>query len=364
MVQGRANASKFQQLLRYLGRMGIDARLIANHARLDADAILGMRPDESLPIYDYAALYQHAAAEMQRVHPGVPWAAGIGTDAFRFRCHSMITCATLGSALERARQFDRLLFPITGYGLDVRREDHRLYLVYSIDGDATAHVFPTEYWENGEPAGSMDGVPKASGLRIWYTLIGWLIGRNPEVITATLSAARLPPALQTRLERLFQVPIIFGAVETALCMDASYLEYRIVQTPESMDAFLNDAVYNLLLQDDRRANTSAAIKSLLTRDIPGKPRTLDAMAEQLHMSPANLRRRLHREGTTYQEIKDLVRRDMAYMHLREGRLKVHEIAGLLGFNEPSSFIRSFKNWSGMTPRQFQTRIAGAATGQA
>ncbi len=358
-MQASRNAGRFQQLFNYLDHRGIEPCLIANRAGLDADAILAMRPDESLSAYDYATLYQHAAAEMQHVCPGVPWGAGIGTDAFRFRCYSMIGCTTLGAALERACQYDRLIFPVTGYGLELHRKDNHVYIVYSIDSTATAHVFPTGTWETGESAGTTDGVPKVSGLRIWYALIGWLIGCNPQVLTVTLSAACLPPGLQARLERVFNVSIDFDARETMLCLETSYLDYRIVQTPQSIDEFLANAVYNLLLQEDRCMNTSVAIKSLLKRDVPGKPRTLEAMAEQLHMSPSNLRRRLQQEGTTYQEIKDRVRRDMACKHLREGRLKVHEIAVLLGFNEPSSFIRSFKNWSGVTPSQFQTRIASA-----
>lgn len=365
MTHSNTAARQFQQLLGYLERMGLDAAAVAARARLDAAAILAMRPDARLSTYDYAVLYQRAAAALQHVHPGVAWGAGIGTDAFRFRCYGMIICANLGAALARAEQFDRMLQPLTGYGMRYRRESDAFCVSYDVDPEASACLFMPEQSTACDNFESSDAVAKGSGLRIWYTLIGWLIGRNPEVLSVRLSASQLPAFVQTRLERLFQVPIVFDAAESAIRIAAGYLDYRIVQTPDSLDAFLEDAVYNLILQNGRRANTSAAIKSLIARDMPGRPPTLEAMAAQLHMSPSNLRRRLQQEGTSYQEIKDRIRRDLAYRHLREARLKVHEIASMLGFNEPSSFIRSFRNWSGLTPRQFQAQTptgpdAGAA----
>lgn len=355
MMNTKTPARQFQQLLRYVARLGVDADMIARTARLDAGAILAMRADEALSTYDYAVLYQHAASALQHVYPGVAWGAGVGTDPFRFRCYSMIVCSTLGVALERAQQFDQLLHPITGYGMTLHREGATICVNYEIDTRASAHLFLPEQSRIETFAESSDAVAKASGLRIWYTLIGWLIGRNPEVLAVKLSAARLPAQVQKRLERLFQLPIRFNTEKSALCLDAAYLDYRIVQTPHSVDAFLNDAVYNLMRQADQCANTSAAIKSLLAHDMPGRPPTLEAMAAQLHMSPSNLRRRLQQENTSYQEIKDRTRHDIACRYLREGQLKIHEIAAMLGFNEPSSFIRSFRNWSGLTPTQFQAQ---------
>ena len=43
-------------------------------------------------------------------------------------------------------------------------------------------------------------------------------------------------------------------------------------------------------------------------------------------------------------------------HLRENTLKIHEIGELLGFLESSSFIRSFRNWTGLTPKQYRSEF--------
>jgi AraC-like DNA-binding protein len=43
-------------------------------------------------------------------------------------------------------------------------------------------------------------------------------------------------------------------------------------------------------------------------------------------------------------------------------VSVADLAEYLGFTEPSSFVRSFKGWTGQTPKAYRDRIA--ALGQA
>ncbi len=76
------------------------------------------------------------------------------------------------------------------------------------------------------------------------------------------------------------------------------------------------------------------------------------------MSPRNLQLKLRQEGTSYRETLDRVRKDMAVGHLKNRHVTVAEVAYLLGFSEPSVFHRTFKRWTGATPRDF--RQANAA----
>ena len=84
---------------------------------------------------------------------------------------------------------------------------------------------------------------------------------------------------------------------------------------------------------------------------------LDDMAEAFHVAPTTLRRRLESEGTSYQGIKDQLRRDAAIHHLCHSTLGIAEIAYRLGFREPSAFHRAFKKWTGAQPGEYRTRQA-------
>ena len=65
------------------------------------------------------------------------------------------------------------------------------------------------------------------------------------------------------------------------------------------------------------------------------------------------RRHLHQEGSSFLQIKDHWRRDLAISLLAETTLAVAEIARRTGFSEPSTFHRAFKKWTGVQPSAYQ-----------
>ena len=78
----------------------------------------------------------------------------------------------------------------------------------------------------------------------------------------------------------------------------------------------------------------------------------EAVADSLHLTPITLRRRLRAEGSTYQQIKDDIRRDSAIYNLSRGKMSIEEVAESGGFTESTSFYRAFKRWTGVTPRDY------------
>ncbi len=64
-----------------------------------------------------------------------------------------------------------------------------------------------------------------------------------------------------------------------------------------------------------------------------------------------LQRRLGEAGVTYQGLLDEVRRIAARRLLAKTDLEAAEVAFLLGFEEPNSFVRAFRSWR--TPTRFR-----------
>jgi AraC-like DNA-binding protein len=83
----------------------------------------------------------------------------------------------------------------------------------------------------------------------------------------------------------------------------------------------------------------------------------DDLAIELHVAPTTLRRRLEAEGTSFQAIKDDLRRDTAIHQLVGGSRSVVSIAADLGFGEPSAFRRAFKKWTGVQPLAYRAGLA-------
>jgi AraC-like DNA-binding protein len=83
---------------------------------------------------------------------------------------------------------------------------------------------------------------------------------------------------------------------------------------------------------------------------------LHDMAEQAALdSNATLRRRLEREGSAYQAIKNEVRLGVAFKQLRSSARSIGEIAKLVGFQEISAFHRAFKKWTGESSGRYRKK---------
>ena len=73
-----------------------------------------------------------------------------------------------------------------------------------------------------------------------------------------------------------------------------------------------------------------------------------AAAFALH--PRTLQRLLRDEGTTFEQIKDDVRAELARGYLANEDLPMAQIAALLDYSEQSALSRSCRRWFGKPPR--------------
>jgi AraC-like DNA-binding protein len=72
----------------------------------------------------------------------------------------------------------------------------------------------------------------------------------------------------------------------------------------------------------------------------------------LSISVPHLRRLLRRDGTSLNQLREEVLRDVAIAGLRRGE-SVEVLSARLGFSEPSAFRRAFKRWTGDTPSSYR-----------
>lgn len=85
--------------------------------------------------------------------------------------------------------------------------------------------------------------------------------------------------------------------------------------------------------------------------------SLERIADELHMAPRTLRRRLAELGTGFHEIVEQIRRGQAVELLESGTLGIDEIAAQLGYSDPSNFGRAFRRWNGVAPTAWRARSA-------
>jgi AraC-like DNA-binding protein len=79
----------------------------------------------------------------------------------------------------------------------------------------------------------------------------------------------------------------------------------------------------------------------------------DAVAQMLSMHRRTRNRRLKLEGTTFQEVLDQVRLEVARQLLARSRVSLDDVAATLGYAGVSPFMRAFRRWTGSTPDQWR-----------
>jgi AraC-like DNA-binding protein len=172
----------------------------------------------------------------------------------------------------------------------------------------------------------------------------------PRVLAVEFSHAAPPGPTLERFRKALDAPVRFGAERTQLVLPAAALTLPMRSADPTLAGILArtaDAALAALPTDARLASQVARALHPLLRDDRGH---IDEVAARLGMPARSLQRRLRDEGTSFQDVREDVRRTLAERYLQDG-LAIAEVAFLVGYSEPSAFFRAFKRWTGATPIQ-------------
>ncbi|MFT4521041.1 MAG: AraC-like DNA-binding protein [Halioglobus sp.] len=327
-------------LLRMAGERGYDFSLMLNEAGLEFDPL-----DEADPSYrseisamQYSRVYQSVLSLLQDETFGTTGSELVAPGAFRMMCYCIISCDNLGQAIQRASEFYRTFFD----------ERSQLYANFS---EQFARVGYRTMVREGRP---QVAAADAYGLSMWHRFFGWLCGRPIELRRVDFTGAE--PERLEKYESLFGCPLNFNQTNDLLYFDSECLAWPIVHTEHSLREFLRTAPYQLLMMETSGDgnNLSAQVKAMIGHDFSEGFPGFETISSALNMSAPTLRRRLKKEGTTFQQLKDESRCEAAMLCLDRPELSINEVALQMGFTDPSAFHRSFKKWTQQTPGQFRS----------
>ena len=218
----------------------------------------------------------------------------------------------------------------TGGAVYLLRSDRDVILGYGVY-DHSARVSPQIY-----------DLVLAVGSNLVAELSGGAV--TPEEILVTRSA----PSDATPYHRLGRCPIRFGQVQTGLVLRAASLELPLPKA----DPAQHDLALARLLEaaDGHPLSLAAHVRHVLRPAMLMGHASMNTLADRLGLHPRTLRRRLRDEGTTFEAIKDGVRRAAAKDLLRLGTLGVTDIAATLDYATSSAFVQAFRRWEGTTSR--------------
>ena len=160
-------------------------------------------------------------------------------------------------------------------------------------------------------------------------------------------------------EHWFDAPIRFNAPDTSITLPIGFSQPLLTSAPE-VSAYLARYADILLQQSRRPMGIAARVQEALCNALRTGGGSATQISRMLHISERTLQRYLRSEDTSFAEVLQKTRRDLAFVHLEEAQLSVHEIALILGYSNPRPFTRAFRAWTGMTPsayRRTHSRLA-------
>ncbi|WP_136679797.1 AraC family transcriptional regulator [Neptunomonas sp. XY-337] len=274
------------------------------------------------------ALWQAGDDELMGM-AGVPSRYGV----FAMMAKQAVRCRTLRSALYHLCKFYSLVAP----GLE---------LTFIDDGVNTRVTTQLNF-----PEHDPDHTLREFLMLVWHRFASWLVGQRIPLSHIDFEYPQPEHVAEYRL--MYPCPARFQQPTNSLVLPSSALGLPVIQTPDSLRSYLRNAPVQWFQRQAYFPVFTRKVIDYLEESQHVGESSMDNIADELHMTTRTLRRKLAEEQTTFQELKDRVRRDHAIHQLSRPALSIAQISRELGFSEPAAFTRAFKQWTGVPPSSYR-----------
>ena len=152
----------------------------------------------------------------------------------------------------------------------------------------------------------------------------------------------------------FTSPVNYQAAQNAVEVSRDVAR-KVLPSANAELAHANEEVIKDYLARIGGGPTAVRVRAQIIRDLSSGVLRAETIASELNMSPRTLQRRLRDEGATYTTVLDDTRRELAQRLIEDQTMTLSEISYLLGFSEVSSFSRSFRRWTDLSPTEYRIR---------
>ena len=301
---------------------------------------------DPLSVLQYGELHHHIIELVQDEWFGMLSGGPVPKGVIRLLCQSIVHCKSLEQAFVRSSQFFEIC-----RGFKIKTH-------YEISGD---YVYTKAIKLNCVEQSEFDtliantdpGVIKST-LSAWHGFFSWLAGKY---IPLTDVYYNFPKDDQpTKSRSSSKVRYHYNQTFIGHRFNKKYLSYPIVQTEESIEDFMRKAPYYVMIKRAPSDELTPHVKALLVKSIGEEFPNASDVAEHFNMSVTTLHRHLGSEGTSFQGLKNESRMEAAIHYLNCPDISTSAISDLLSFENPSTFYRSFKKWTGLPPGEYRKQL--------
>jgi AraC-like DNA-binding protein len=316
-------------LLEFLGNEGFDLEAILERVGIPHSALADTQT--RFPKRRFQALWQVASE-------------ATGDPAIALRVSAMVKANTLGiiGYLTLASESRRNAFELVKGLTPLLWED------VECDLESGAEVAFIRCRTGSSPQASHFTTEYAVGLTVTMSRV--LGAGRSDPLEARFSYPA--PAYADEYERILRLPIRFDAGEDGVLFPISMMDSLNPSADAALRQLLERYAADQLAKIPTSARFPQRVRACILSMLPLGGLTADTVAAQFAMSSRTLRRRLQEEATSYQEILDDVRAELARHYLGKEKRGIDEVAFLVGFSDPSAFTKAFRRWTRQTPADF------------
>lgn len=310
---------------------------------LDTERILGLAglprerfadPDGRMPVEAEFALWNAAIEVTGDPALGLRVAQRMRLGAFGGYEYLLRNSATLREAFERADRYMRLID-------DLARVD------VQVAGDAA--------WMRLYRSGAHTAPPPDVEC-LFALIVGVLRAELPGCEFRAVHFAHAAAAPNALYVQHFGCPVLFSQPAYELHFAADMLALAPTRRADpQLGRVLEEHAKVMLSKLPELDPFPQAVRAQMRKQLAEGTLAAGSVARALHMSERTLRRKLSAHGTSYQDMLDALRAQLAQDYVAHGRESFDAIAGRLAFADASAFFRAFKRWTSTTPAQFRER---------
>jgi len=339
MAKRTTSAVWVKGIAEMLAAEGLDVASLFAAAGIDRSALEG--PAARLQTEKLSHLWQLAVERSRNPAIAVAQHQVARPAAFDVVGYTMMSCADLRGAFERLIRY--LLILSDALTMTMTKEDDGYRIDFVLFG-------------GDRP------IPRQRIEFIFVTVVSfcrWIT--RSDLSPRSVELAYPGPADPAPYRTAFRCPVVFDASRNSLLFASADMNLAL-PTFNPQLAELHERFAGEYLRHFDHAQTSFRVREAIVRRLPdGEPRR-DEVAVELRMSERTLQRRLEEEKTSFVQLLDDTRRELADQYLGRLHLSLAQAAYLLGFADQSSFFRACRRWFKVSPGQYRNQLLqGAAS---
>jgi AraC-like DNA-binding protein len=337
---------------------------------------MNLRPDDALyPVAKISLVLDALAAEGVSKDDALKHVrlskGSISSSATRVSLNQVIDCCCYAAERARDPHFayrTGLRFHVSAYGMYgfaiLSSIDYRETMQFAVKYHQLATPLTTIAFTESDGCGSwlVDPLSHARvNARLYKFIVemefGIVLSLLRDIMGSSFLAREFqvtypPPHDASAYPALFGAPVLFGQSANKLLFDSSWLDGTPVLGNEVTYSTVVRLCDAQIEEFQLRGGLVGEVRHILMMNLMRRKRFQD-VARHLKMSVRTLRRRLREENSSFRQLVDELRRDMAIRYLRDTDLTVEDIADALGFSDAANFRQAFRRWTKGAPRQFR-----------